>query len=270
MGAFHAGHASLLRRAVEECGRVLVTLFVNPLQFGDASDLAAYPRDEAGDLATAEALGVDAAFAPSVDEMYPLGAPDVTVDPGRIGERLEGAARPGHFRGVATVVAALFSIAGASRAYFGEKDAQQLAIVRRLVRDLAYPIDVVGCPTVRDADGLALSSRNARLTPAEREAAGCLFLALGEAAELVRGGERDAAILVAAMAREVGATRLARLEYAAVVDDDTFEDIRELEDGRAARALVAASFGRTRLIDNVRLSPVPGVGEDGPAAGPRR
>ena len=266
MGALHAGHASLLERAGEECDRVLVTLFVNPLQFGDASDLAAYPRDEAADLAAAEALGVDAAFAPSVDEMYPNGTPDVTVDPGPLGSRLEGAARPGHFRGVATVVARLFGIAGGSRAYFGEKDAQQLAVVRRLVRDLAYPVEVVACPTVRDPDGVALSSRNARLSPSERDAAGCLFLALSEAAELARRGERDAAVLVAAMAREIGGTPLARLDYAAVVDDDAFEEIRELPPGRPARALVAASFGSTRLIDNLRLSPIPGVREDGPGS----
>jgi pantoate--beta-alanine ligase len=263
MGALHAGHASLLRRAADECDVVVATIFVNPLQFGDAADLAAYPRNEGADLAAAERLGVEVAFAPPVEEMFPAGKPDVTVDPGRLGSRLEGAARPGHFRGVATVVARLFAVVGRSRAYFGEKDAQQLALVRLLVRDLGHPVDIVACPTVREPDGLALSSRNVRLGAAERESATCLFLALTEAAELARSGERDAAVLVAAMAREIGATPLARLDYAAVVDDESFEEIRELHEGRPARALVAATFGATRLIDNVRLPRSPDVREDG-------
>jgi pantoate--beta-alanine ligase len=175
----------------------------------------------------------------------------VTVDPGPLGERLEGAARPGHFRGVATVVAKLFSVVGPSTAYFGEKDGQQLAMVRRMVRDLSLPIEVVGCPTVREPDGLATSSRNAFLSPEQREAAGCLFLALSEAAEMARGGERDAATLVAAMAREVGATPEARIDYAAVVDEETFEEVGTI--AGPARALVAARFGETRLIDNLLL-----------------
>jgi pantoate--beta-alanine ligase len=268
MGALHEGHASLLRRARKERGAVVMTLFVNPLQFEDAADLAAYPRDEPGDLEAADRLGVDLVFAPRPEEMFPGGPPDVTIDVGSLGERLEGASRPGHFRGVATVVARLFNIVGPARSYFGEKDAQQLAVVRRMVRDLAFPVEIVACPTVREADGLALSSRNRRLGRVEREAAGCLFLALSEAAELARGGERDAAAIVAAMAREVGATPLARLDYAAVVDDETFEDVRALAPGREARALVAASFGATRLIDNIRLPRSLPVREDG--ASPRR
>jgi pantoate--beta-alanine ligase len=252
MGALHDGHASLVRRAREERDLVLVSIFVNPLQFGDPADLAAYEQDEGRDLEVLEALGADVVFAPSVEEMYPGGEPEVTIDPGPLGERLEGAARPGHFRGVATVVAKLFHAAGPCAAYFGEKDAQQLALVRRLVRDLSFRVEVVGCPTVREPDGLAMSSRNARLPPKQREAAGCLFLALSEAAALARAGERDAAVLVAAMAREIGATGGARIDYAAVVDEKTFEEVRRIE--RPARALVAARFGDVRLIDNLPLA----------------
>lgn len=251
MGALHRGHASLVRRAREERDLVVVSIFVNPLQFGDPRDLAAYGRDEEGDLAQLRELGVDVVFAPSVEEMYPGGEPEVTVDPGPLADRLEGAARPGHFRGVATVVAKLFHAVGPGVAYFGEKDAQQLAVIRRMVRDLSLPVRIVACPTVREPDGLAVSSRNARLEPAQREAAGCLFLALSEAAELARSGERDASRLVAAMAREIGATPEARLDYAAIVDEDTFEEMSRVE--APARALVAARFDDVRLIDNLLL-----------------
>ena len=254
MGAFHEGHLSLIRRSLGERDTVAVSIFVNPLQFGPGEDLARYPRDEDRDLATAEELGVDLVFAPSVDEMYPGGEPEVTVDPGPLGDRLEGASRPGHFRGVATVVAKLFHVIGASRSYFGEKDAQQLAVIRRMVLDLAYPVEVVGCPIVREPGGLAMSSRNAYLTPEQRDAAGCLFLALSEAAQMARSGERDAAKLVAAMAREIGATPEAGLDYAAVVDEEAFQEVRVIT--RPARAVVAARFGATRLIDNLLL-PMP-------------
>jgi pantoate--beta-alanine ligase len=253
MGAFHGGHVSLFRRARAERDLVVVSLFVNPLQFGDPDDLAAYPRDEDADLAVAEREGSDVVFAPGIEEMVPPGLVEarIAVDPGALGERLEGAARPGHFRGVATVVAELFHAVGPCAAYFGEKDAQQLAVIRRMVRDLSFPVEVVACPTVREPDGLAMSSRNARLSPEQREAAPCLFLALSEAATAVRDGERDAATLVALMAREIGATPQARLDYAAVIDDETFEEIRTIE--RTARALVAARFGEVRLIDNLLL-----------------
>jgi len=251
MGAFHDGHMSLMKRARDERDHVVVSIFVNPLQFGPGEDLSRYPRDEERDLSMAGELGMDVVFAPSVDEMYPAGHPEVTVDPGPLGDRLEGAVRPGHFRGVAMVVAKLFNIVGSSTAYFGEKDAQQLAVVRRMVRDLSLPIEVVGCPTVREPDGLATSSRNAYLSPDQREAAGCLFLALSEAAEMAQSGERDAATLVAAMAREIGATPEARIDYAAVVDEETFEDVGTI--AGPARALVAARFGETRLIDNLLL-----------------
>ena len=251
MGAFHAGHRSLMRRSKDERDVTVVSIFVNPLQFGDARDLETYPRDERADLAVAEREGVDLVFAPSVDEMYPDGEPEVTIDPGPLGERFEGASRPGHFRGVATVVAKLFDAVGPCTAYFGEKDAQQLAVIRRMVVDLSLPIDVRSCPVVREPDGLALSSRNRLLTPDQREAATCLFLGLSEAAELARAGERDAGKLVAAMAREIGATSEARIDYVAVVDEDTFEDVATI-DGRS-RALVAARFGGVRLIDTLLL-----------------
>jgi pantoate--beta-alanine ligase len=254
MGAFHEGHRSLMRRARAERDHVAVSIFVNPLQFGDRADLERYPRDERADLAVAEAEGVDLVFAPGVEAMYPNGEPRVTVDPGALGDRLEGASRPGHFRGVATVVAKLLNAVGPCTAYFGEKDAQQLAVIRALVRDLSLPAEVRCCPVVRDPDGLALSSRNRLLTPEQRDAASCLFLALSTAAELARADERDAAPLVAAMAREIGATPEARIDYVAVVDEETFEEIETI-DG-PARALVSARFGDVRLIDTLLL-PVP-------------
>ena len=251
MGYLHEGHVSLIEAAAAECDVVAVSIFVNPLQFGANEDLAAYPRDLDRDINLCAGAGADYVFAPPVEEMYPGGEPEVTVDPGPLGDRLEGASRPGHFRGVATVVAKLFHVIGPSRAYFGEKDAQQLAVIRRMVLDLAYPVEVVGCPIVREPGGLAMSSRNASLTPEQRDAAGCLFLALSEAAQMARSGEGDGAKLVAAMAREIGATSQARLDYAAVVDEETFQEVREIT--RPARAVVAARFGDTRLIDNLLL-----------------
>ena len=251
MGAFHGGHRSLMRRARAERDLVVVSIFVNPLQFGDPSDLERYPRDEAADLRVAQVESVDLVFAPAVEAMYPNGEPVVAVDPGPLGERLEGASRPGHFRGVATVVAKLFAAVGPCAAYFGEKDAQQLAVIRAMVRDLSMPVDVRCCPVVREPDGLALSSRNRLLTAEHREAAPCLFLALSSAAERARGGERDAAVLVAAMAREIGATPHARIDYVAVVDDESFEQVGTIE--RPARGLVAARFGDVRLIDTLLL-----------------
>jgi pantoate--beta-alanine ligase len=251
MGALHRGHVSLFRASRDTCDRVAVSIFVNPAQFHDPSDLERYPRDEAADLSVCAAEGVDVVWAPSVDEVYPAGAALTEPDPGPVARTFEGAARPGHFAGVLKVVHRLFDVLGPSRAFFGEKDAQQLFLIRRMVDQLALPIDVVACPTVREPDGLAVSSRNARLGPDEREQAGCLFLALSEAAELARTGERDAAGIVAAMAREIGATPLARLEYAAVVDRATFEPVRTL--GVPTRAIVAAVFPSARLIDTLAL-----------------
>jgi pantoate--beta-alanine ligase len=251
MGALHDGHASLIRRAREESTRVVVTIFVNPAQFGPDEDLDSYPRTEERDLDVCGRLGADVVWAPSVVEVYPPGLALPEPGPGPVGETFEGAARPGHFRGVLKVVHRLLDLTGPCRAYFGEKDAQQLFLVRRMVEEMSLPVDVCACPTVRDPDGLALSSRNARLTPEEREQAGCLFLALSEAAGLARAGERDPAVLVAAMAREVGATPLARLDYAAVVDEGTFEPAEGLD--RVTRAIVAARFPSARLIDNLRV-----------------
>ncbi|HEX4942650.1 MAG TPA: pantoate--beta-alanine ligase [Actinomycetota bacterium] len=251
MGSLHAGHTSLIRGAQEEARRVLVTIFVNPAQFGPGEDLAAYPRDEAADLEICARLGVDAVWVPPVEEVYPDGVLLPEPDPGPVGDTFEGAARPGHFRGVLKVVHRLLDLTGPCRAVFGVKDAQQLFLVRRMVREEGLPVTIVPVPTVRESDGLACSSRNARLAPEERAQAGCLFLALSEAAGLARAGERQTTVLVAAMAREIGATPMARLDYVAVVGDDTFEAITRV-DG-PARALVAARFPSARLIDNLLL-----------------
>ncbi len=230
---------------------MLVTIFVNPAQFGPGEDLAGYPRDEAGDLELCARSGVDAVWAPPIDEVYPDGVLLPDPDPGPVGDTFEGAARPGHFHGVLKVVHRLFDVTGPCRAVFGMKDAQQLFLVQRMVREEGLPVTIVPVATVRESDGLACSSRNARLAPEEREQAGCLFLALSEAAGLARAGERETAVLVAAMAREIGATPMARPDYVAVVRDDTFEAITRV-DG-PARALVAARFPSARLIDNLLL-----------------
>jgi pantoate--beta-alanine ligase len=255
MGSLHQGHISLIKRARDEAARVVVSLFVNPAQFAPGEDLATYPRDEEGDLGICRRLGVDVVWAPSETEVYPPGVALPEPDPGPIGETFEGAARPGHLRGVLKVVRRLLDLTGPCRAYFGEKDAQQLFLVRRMVEQMGLPVTIVPCPTVREADGLAFSSRNARLGSEEREQAGCLFLALSEAAALARAGGSNTAILVAAMSREIGATPLARLDYAAVVGEDTFEPITRV-DG-PARAIVAARFPSARLIDNLRLPQPP-------------
>ncbi len=268
MGALHEGHASLLRRARADRPFVAMSLFVNPLQFSAEEDLARYPRDEAVDVAVAERLGVDAVWAPTVEEMYPPGRALVRPDPGPVGDILEGVARPGHFAGVLTAVRRLLEVCGPCAVYFGEKDAQQLFLVRRMVDRVDDDVRVVACPTVREPDGLASSSRNAYLSAEEREQAGCLFLALSEAAAAYRAGERQAGVLRAVMAREVGATPLARLEYASVVDDTTFSEIDPVAD--PARAVIAAHVGRTRLIDNLRLSSGERVGHAEPASGPGR
>jgi pantoate--beta-alanine ligase len=253
MGALHDGHRSLLARGRGERDVLAMSIFVNPLQFGRHDDLASYPRDLDRDLEIANRDGVDLVFVPSEEEVYPAGPPEVMVDPGPLGDRLEGASRPGHFRGVCTVVAKLLGLTGPSTAYLGEKDAQQLAVVRRMVRDLEMAVEVVGCPTVREPDGVACSSRNAHLSEEERAAARCLYEALARAAWLVEGGERDAAVLRAEMAKRIGAEPLASIDYAAVVDEASFEDVDRL--AGPGRALVAATIGSTRLIDNVALHP---------------
>jgi pantoate--beta-alanine ligase len=251
MGALHGGHDGLIGQARRDRDRVVVSIFVNPLQFVHGEDFDGYPRDEGADVARAVSLGVDAVWAPGVDEMYPPGVALAEPSPGPVGDVFEGVARPGHFAGVLKAVHRLLDVTGPCAAYFGEKDAQQLFLVRRMVDDLGMPDVVVGCATVREPDGLARSSRNAYLSPEERDQAGCLFLGLSEAAALARAGERSAPVLVAAIAREVGATPLARLEYAAVVDVRTFEAVETLEG--PVRAIVAARFPSTRLLDNLRL-----------------
>jgi len=251
MGDLHAGHERLIRTAVEECPFVVVSIFVNPLQFESKEDLAAYPRALDRDRVVAERLGVGLVFAPPEEELFPNGPPSVTVDPGPLGDRLEGASRPGHFRGVLTVVSKLLHLSGPARLYFGQKDAQQLALVRRMVAELDEPAEVIECPTVREPDGLALSSRNRRLDPDQRAAAPVLFEALSEAATIVRQGERSGDAVRAAMARRIGAEPRARLDYAAAVDDATWDDVATIRG--PARALVAARLGPTRLIDNLLL-----------------
>ena len=251
MGFFHEGHRSLMRAARAEHDLVVVTVFVNPLQFGDEEDLDGYPRDLVGDSAAAEAEGVDVLFTPSVAEIYPEPT-RTTVHVAGLTEGLCGAARPTHFDGVTTVVAKLFSIVGRSTAYFGRKDAQQLAVVRRMGLDLDLPVTVVGCPVVREPDGLAMSSRNAYLSAEERGAATVLSRALRAAADAVVAGERDPAVLVRGIEALVTREPLVDHEYAEVRRADDLEPIEHL-DGEILVA-VAAQVGSARLIDNVNLT----------------
>lgn len=252
MGYLHEGHLALVRRARAENETVVVSIFVNPLQFGPQEDYDRYPRDLDRDLYLLEREGVDAVFAPSVSEMYPSGFSTAVVVTGPIAERLEGEARPGHFRGVATVVTRLFGLVQPQRAYFGWKDAQQVLVVQRLVQDLALPVDIVPLPTVREADGLAMSSRNVYLSPEERVAASAIPRALFAALERFRSGERAAAALRELVRRTLTTTPV-RLEYVSVSDLETFQEVEYVE--RPALLLVAAWIGTTRLIDNVLLDP---------------
>ena len=249
MGYLHDGHRSLMEAARADCDFVTVTIFVNPLQFGPNEDLDAYPRDLDGDLALAEGAGVSLVFAPSVKEMYPDGEVLTSVRVRGLADQLEGASRPGHFDGVATVVSKLFAIAGPCQAYFGEKDFQQLQIVTRMARDLSIPVDVVPCPTVREANGLARSSRNAYLSDAEREAAAVLKRALETGVAAIEGGERSPDEVQRRMASVVASEPLAALDYARVVDAASLETLEVL--AGTLRLLVAARVGPARLIDNV-------------------
>jgi pantoate--beta-alanine ligase len=248
MGYLHAGHASLMEAARAANDVVAASIFVNPLQFGAGEDLDAYPRDLVGDTALAERAGVDLLFVPSGAEMYPEPM-RTTVAVAGVSQPLEGRHRPTHFDGVATVVAKLFAIVGPCRAYFGEKDFQQLAVVRQMALDLSLPVEVVGCPTVREADGLALSSRNAYLTPEERAAAPVVNAALRAGRDAVLGGEVRPAAVRALMASIIEGEPRARLDYAEVVDARTFEVPDPLEG--TLRLLAAVRFGKARLIDNV-------------------
>jgi pantoate--beta-alanine ligase len=252
MGAFHDGHLSLISRAREQCDVVVVSLFVNPAQFNERSDLERYPRDEARDRELASRAGADVLFAPPVEEVYPPGFA-TSVEVLGVSERLEGESRGAeHFRGVATIVAKLLGMALPDVAYFGQKDAQQVIVIRRLVADLNLPVAIEALPTVREPDGLAMSSRNARLTAAQREQALSLSAALDAAARLAGGGERSAEALLAA-GREALASGGAALEYLALVDPGTLEPVETLD--RPALLAVAARVGQVRLIDNAILEP---------------
>ncbi len=250
MGYLHEGHLSLVRRARAENDRVAVSIFVNPTQFGPHEDYARYPRDLERDLRLLEPLGVDLVFVPSVEEMYPPGFQTwVIVE--EVSRPLEGASRPGHFRGVATVVAKLFNILQPDRAYFGQKDAQQTVVIRRMVQDLNIPVEIVICPTVREPDGLAMSSRNTYLSPEERRAATVLFRALQAAKARYEAGERDAEGLREAMREVIRAEPLARIDYVSVAHPETLQELERVE-GPALLSL-AVYIGTTRLIDNLML-----------------
>jgi len=247
MGWLHAGHRALIARASAETATTVVSIFVNPRQFGDPADLEKYPRSEARDIALCTEEGVDLVFAPSVEEVYPPGF-DTLVKVGAVAEPLEGAARPGHFDGVATVVAILFDLVGAEHAYFGQKDAQQLLVIRRMALDLALPTEAIAHPTVREADGLAMSSRNVHLSPAERAAAPVLARALRAARALHADGERSAEALRGEMRRILGEEPLAEPEYVSVADMTTLRELDTVS-GPALLSL-AVRLGSTRLIDN--------------------
>lgn len=251
MGAFHEGHLSLIRAARAACDTVVVWLFVNPTQFNEASDLVNYPRDEARDAALAEAAGADVLFAPEVSEVYPEGhATTVTV--AGIGDILEGAHRPGHFAGVATVVAKMLTMVGPHVAYFGAKDAQQVAVVRRMVADLNLPVRIEVLPTVREPDGVAMSSRNVRLSPDERRRATAISRGLIAARDAAAAGERDGDTLRTLVLAELAAADLVP-EYVAVVDPGSFEPVVSVD--RPVLIAVAARVGSTRLIDNLEVAP---------------
>jgi pantoate--beta-alanine ligase len=248
MGYLHDGHASLMRRAAGDGHVVVASIFVNPLQFGPSEDLASYPRDLANDTAVAAASGVDLLFVPGEAEMYPGGRPATTVSVAELSQRWEGRSRPAHFAGVTTVVAKLLNIVGPCRAYFGEKDFQQLAIVTRMVRDLSVPVEVIGCPIVREPDGLAMSSRNVYLAGAERAAATVLRRALDAGERALDAGERDPARVADRMRAVVEAEPRAELDYAAAVNPASLTEPARLE--RDVRLIIAARVGTTRLIDN--------------------
>ena len=250
MGALHAGHLSLVARARSENEHVAASIFVNPAQFGPAEDFAAYPRLLDSDLGLLASLGVDAVWAPSPGDVYPPGF-QTWITVGDVSAPLEGARRPGHFRGVATVVAKLLNVFGPDRAYFGQKDAQQVAVIRWMVHDLAFPVDVVVCPTVREKDGLALSSRNLYLGPDERRAAPVLHRALEAARAAFDSGERDASRLRAILTETLAGEPLVREDYVSVADASTLAELERIEG--AALVSLAARVGKTRLIDNVVL-----------------
>lgn len=247
MGYLHEGHLSLIRRAKEECNHVVVSIFVNPTQFGPKEDLSKYPRDLDRDLSLIEPLGTDLVWIPSAEVMYPQGY-QTWVEVEAITSPLEGAMRPGHFRGVTTVVAKLFNAVQPHRAYFGQKDAQQAAVIRRMALDLNFPIEIVVCPTVREADGLAMSSRNVYLDPVQRAAATVLFRSLSAARDLYEAGERDAEKIRGKMKEVLAGEPLAEPQYVSCADYDSLEELTEIK-GKALLSM-AVFIGKTRLIDN--------------------
>jgi pantoate--beta-alanine ligase len=256
MGALHAGHLSLVRMARAQCDAVAVSIFVNPLQFGPHEDLARYPRSFDQDCRQLVAEGAELLFAPTVEEMYPPGTSTVVHVEG-LSEKLDGKSRPGHFRGVATVVAKLFEIVRPHYAYFGQKDAAQVAVLRKMVRDLDIDTEIVVCPTIREADGLAMSSRNVCLSPEQRRQALCLWRALSHVQSLAAAGELDPAKLVCAARQVIAAEAAARIDYVEIVDPDTLDPVSDLK--RGALVAVACFVGKTRLIDNILLPAKPGI-----------
>jgi pantoate--beta-alanine ligase len=251
MGALHAGHLSLVNAARSSCDAVVATIFVNPTQFGPNEDFSQYPRTFDADCEALRAAGVDLLFAPSVDEMYPADATTI-VEVEKIADRLDGVSRPGHFRGVATVVAKLFHITAPDKAFFGQKDAAQVANLRRMVRDLNFPVEIVVCPIVREPDGLAMSSRNRYLLPDERQHAIVLYRTLRRIEERITSGLIDSAELIDVGFAVLAEEPEARLDYLKIVDPDTLEDVADVSAG--ALIAVAAWIGTTRLIDNVLIA----------------
>ncbi len=253
MGYLHEGHLSLVRASKERDNRTVVSIFVNPTQFGLGEDYDRYPRDEVRDLALLESAGVDAVYLPAPGEMYPEGYQTyVAVE--QVTQPLEGAARPGHFRGVATVVLKLFNAVEPDRGYFGRKDAQQLRVIRRLVRDLDVPVDVVACPIVREPDGLAMSSRNIYLTPEQRHAAPVIFQSLEEARHRYEAGVHDATALREMTRRMLAGETHGEVEYVSLADDDSLVELDGVVAGSALLSVVVR-FGKTRLLDNLELTP---------------
>ena len=250
MGALHAGHLSLVRAAKESCDAVAVSIFVNPTQFGPEEDFSSYPRVFEQDCQTLQAAGVDVVFAPSVEEMYPPGA-STFVEVEGLSDRLDGASRPGHFRGVATVVAKLFHIFAPDVAFFGQKDAAQVAVLRRMVRDLRFAVELKVCPTMREPDGLAMSSRNRNLSEGERRQALVLYRALSAVEKRFQGGEVDSGKLIGEAQRILKEEPGVQVEYFRVVDPETLEDVADVSPG--SLVAVAARVGATRLIDNLLL-----------------
>lgn len=251
MGYLHEGHLSLVRRARQECGAVAVSIFVNPTQFGPNEDFARYPRDLSRDLALLQEAETDLVFTPTAAEVYPVGHA-TAIEIGAVTDVLEGAVRPGHFAGVATVVCKLFNIAQPTRAYFGQKDAQQTVVIRKMVRDLDMPVEVVVCPTVREVDGLAMSSRNSYLAVDERSAATVLYRALTAAKARNEAGERSAKALRDAMEGVLAGEPAASIDYVSVADRDTLRELEKVADGGALLSM-AVRIGKTRLIDNIVL-----------------